>query len=127
MIADPLHSLLRQLEPPVLRELVGEGRLATIEPVIADGGGASIEQDATALATLLLIMHGTHLLEDSRVRSHLLATIAPDELRRLADELAGQSSDKPADNVLALAALPWRPAAPIALEFVQRFDLPVSY
>lgn len=127
MMADPLHHVLQQLSPVTLHELIGEDRLTSISAVLKNGRAVSIEQDPSALADLLLVIYGTQLLEDTRVRSNLLGLLPPEELQRLAEALTGHSFEKTADNVLALASLPWRPGAAVALEIIRRLNLPVAY
>ena len=127
MTADPVQLLLRQLRPESLHDLVGEERLTQILSVLRERERESAERDSEALAAVASAMFGTQLLEDPRVRSQVLALVSPEELQRLADDFAGQSFDKPADNILALAALPWKPGSPLALEVVRRFGLPVTY
>jgi DNA repair protein RadD len=126
MSSDEIQLLLGRLSPDVLRELIGEDRLDLILAA-TEHGERSVRQNAPALAGLLARIAGSQLLEDPRVRSHLLTLVPVDELRILALDLTGQAFDKSADNVLALAALPWRPSSEIALELVRRFALPSVY
>lgn len=127
MTPDPVHRVLRELNSEALQELIGEDRLSMVESVVGKGHAASTGDDRSKFATLLAVLHGQQLLEDPRLRSRLLMLLSPTELERFAVEYAGKSFDKPADNVLALAALPWRAGTPFPLEFVKRFELPVVY
>jgi superfamily II DNA or RNA helicase len=127
MNPDALWSVLGKLAPEALRELIGADRLDSIRAVIHSGTGVAVDRDSSMLATLLLVTHGEQVLEDSKVRSRLLTLLPSDELEEMALALCGRSFEKSADNVLALASLPWRPGAAIALEFVGRFNVPARY
>lgn len=117
--------LMQQLPLEALQDLVGEARLRGVMSVLNEGSRVGHEREI--LATLVVHLYGDQLLEDGRVRAEILSLLPSADLEALAASLAGRSFQKPADNVLALVALPWRVGASLALEIARRFDLDASF
>lgn len=127
MNLDGVSSLLGRLPPNTLLDLIGSERLDSIRAVMKEPLGSDTAGTSRLLADILLVTRGEQLLEDPKVRSEILLLLTSEQLRELASELCSRSFEKPADNSLVLASLPWRPGSPITLEFVHRFGFPLQY
>ena len=126
MTLESLHGLFTRLPTGFLLEAIGEERIRSVQAVVGRRGGRPLDNSPSALAEVLVFLRGEQALEDPRLRAQVLALLPPDELHDLAKRLARQSFEKPADNALALAAVPWRPGSSVGHELVRRLGVPVA-
>jgi DNA repair protein RadD len=124
MSRDSLTRILETLPSRALSDALGDVTLDGLEELV--GSAASLSSDPRALARLVAIVKGDQVFETPQIRFHLLSTLSPQELSRLAADLCGRAFPKPADNALALASLPWKHGAPITLECVRLLGMPTE-
>jgi DNA repair protein RadD len=122
-----LEILLSQASPEALIRAIGDSRVERIQSLLEGMGLGGLRNDAKALGRLIVMLGGEATLESEQVRAILFSLLPPEVLAGWSRRWTKSSFEKTADNILALASVPWRSGSGLAIELADALGIPSEF